>query len=195
MPEEQKPVGEEVPKEKPPEQKDVPFSDFLAFKNASTGREKKLKTELEEAQRKVTDYEVELEMARRTEGGDTEVEEVKKYLLEEKKKVAGLEAKWTKEGAALIQRERAVRAKELAVEYKINPDDLHGDGDIEAIALRLYAERLAKENEDLKKKSSSSGSIYESTPGGTSKKMPRDMTPAEFKAYEKRELAKTMAKR
>jgi len=172
-------------------EKAVPASDLIALKKASEGREKKLKVQLAEATKRISELEVDLDVTKKSGGSDEEVEGVQKFLVEERKRVALLEAEAKQKLTEAEKRERTVRVKELSIEYKIDISKLEDVEDYEGEALRLYVERL---EEELKKKKAPE-SKYETSAASTRKKEPKDMDDKELAEYEKRKLAETMAKR
>ena len=179
---------------KTPEQT-IPLKDFVTFKKASEGRQKKLEEQLAQSTSKMAELEVDLDVARKTGGNDEEVKEVQNFLIEERKKVARLEAIAEQNRIALEKRERTIRAKELATEFGIKIQDLEDAEDLDSKALSLYADRLAKENEALKKKVSNSGTYETGAASAVTKKPIADMTPKELDEYGKREVLKTLKKR
>ncbi len=175
---------------KKPDQKMVPETDLIALREGSKSREKRLKAELDEAQRKIEELSDKERIARLNGVDDDEVKAVKKYLLEEEDRVNKLRAKHEKDVASYQERERGVRARELAAEYKqrgveVDLDNLLNSEDMEKVALDRYAAFLAEENKRLKETKPPEPSVFESTPAGTSKKMPKNMTDEEFAEFEK----------
>src|SRR3990167_8811703 len=110
------PVEAEKAEEKKEPEQIIPLKDFIAFKKASEGRQKKLEEQLAESTAHMAELQVDLDVAKKTGGNDAEVREVQEFLIEERKKVARLEAIAEQNRIALEKRERTVRAKELATE-------------------------------------------------------------------------------
>ena len=189
------PVEAEKAEEKKEPEQIIPLKDFIAFKKASEGRQKKLEEQLAESTAHMAELQVDLDVAKKTGGNDAEVREVQEFLIEERKKVARLEAIAEQNRIALEKRERTVRAKELATEFGVRIQDLEDAEDLEAKALSLYADRLAKENAELKKKANAPASYETGAATAVTKKAIADMTPAELTQYGKREVEKTLKKR
>lgn len=183
-------MAEAVEAPKKPDAKMIPETDLIALREGSKSRERKWKEQLEEATRKIEDLTAREKVARLSAEDDEDVKAVKKYLLDKEEEIDKSRAKHEKELASFQERERGVRAKELAADYKqrgveIDPESLLSSEDMERVALDRYSEFLAEENKKLKETKTPAPSVFESTPAGTSKKMPKDMTDEEFAEFEK----------
>jgi len=173
-----------------PDQKMVLEADLIALREGSKSREKKLKAELEEAERKIEELTDQNKIAEVSADDDDAVKAVKKYLLEKEREINKARAKYEKDVASYQEREKGVRARELAAEYKqrgveIDLDSLLNSEDMEKVSLDRYAAFLAEENKKLKETKAPEPSVFESTVAGTSKKQPKNMTDEEFAEFEK----------
>lgn len=176
MPEDKKPV------EPVKAAKMVPESDLIAFKKASQEREKRLKEELAATKNEVVEVKSQLRITKASLEDDEEVAKVKQLLLDEDKKIKTEREKLDKDLASLTEREREARVKSLATQHSVEIDLIKDAEDPEKEALRLVAERLTKEAEELKKKSTPE-SLYETRTPGSVKVQPKDMTDEDFKKY------------
>jgi len=186
--------------------KTVSLSDFLAFKKGSLEREKQLKRELDEAKADVAKAQEETSIFSIDVDDEDEVKSVKKYLLEEKRKVDAERAKSEKTVTSLEERERKVMAKELASDYKergmeITADELLGEDDMNRYAQDKYGEFLAEKEEGLNKApekeepSAEEKKLYESEQPGIIKKSAADMKPEEFDAAWDAKMKEALSKR
>jgi len=194
MPEDKKSVQPKPKEEKKSGAKMVPIADLLAQKS----KVKKLEEELAEIKSKFNAVSAELEVAKANVEDDEEVKKVRAYLINQAKEIEEKRTQLDKDLASFKEREREVVAMELASKYEVDKDAILAGDDIEKTALSLYAERLAKEKEELTKKSeesSSSESVYESGAPSIVKKQPKDMTDEEFDAYEKRLREEALSQR
>ena len=175
MPEGQKPIQDDKSKAKM-----ILEADLIALKKGSIEREKRLKEELATIKEELAQSKAELKITQTDVEDEEEVKTVKKYLLEQEKKIRAEKTKLEEDLTSFKERERGVRASELATKYGIDRETILAEEDIETTSLNLYAERLAKENEELKTKTSES--IYESGTPGIVKKGVWDKTDEEFQA-------------
>ena len=183
---ENKPVEVTRPKEvKKPEPKMILESDLIVFKKSSTNREDKLRNELVDLKGKLAEVESALKIAKVNADDEGEVSEVKKFLFAEEKRIQGLQATYEKDLTSFQERERGVRAKELATEYGIDVESIGVEDDMEKAALRLYAGRLAEEKKALEEKKPTPESVFETGPGGVIKTSPKDMSDKDFDDYVK----------
>jgi len=189
---EQKPVQSEKKKDSP---KVVPESDLIAFKKGALDREKRLKEELAEVRVQLNALASELKVAHTDVEDDEEVKKVKEYLLSEEKRIQKERAKLETDVTAHKERERAVRASELATEYGIDKEAILAEEDIEVTAIKLHAEKLAKEVEELKEKQPSPESVYETGTGGKIKVAPADMSQEDFDAHYEQLKRDSLSKR
>ncbi len=185
--------------EQKPESKVVPLSDFVTFKKAAEGREKKLKAQLEEKAKEVEKAAGELRITKMNANDDEEVKTVKNYLLQKEQELRELEAAHSKRGTDLTERERKVKAKELVTDYKgrgveLDVETLLSEDDMDVYAMSKFSEHLA-EVEKRVKETPPSRAVYESTLASTNRKMPKDMNDAELEAYRKAGIEKTMRNR
>lgn len=175
---------------KKPDQKLVPEADLIALREGSKSREKRWKAELDEAKQRIEELTDKERIARISADDDDDVKAVKKYLLDREEEIKKLRAKYEKDVASYQEREKGVRARELVAEYKqrgveIDADALLSSEDMERVALDRYSAFLAEENKKLKETKTPEPGVFESTPAGTSRKMPKDMTTEEFAEFEK----------
>lgn len=175
------------------EVKTVKASDLFALKEGARKRESQLKAELEEVRGALADANAALKVAKVNVEDDEETAKVRTYLLEQHKELERERKKLEKDLASHKEREREVRAKELASKYGVDIESISTEEDMEKEAYRLYAERLAKEKEELEKKTPES--VYESSPGGTVKVQPKDMPTADFDKYYERLKKEALLKR
>ncbi len=184
-------MADTVEASKKPDTKMIPETDLIALREGSRSRERKLKEQLEEANRRVEDLAAREKVARLSGDDDDAIKAVKKYLLEQEDEINKARARYEKDVTSYQERERGVRAKELAVEYKqrgvdVSVESLLNSEDMEKVALDRYAEFLAEENKKLKETPKPpEPRVFESTPAGTSKKQVKDMSDEEFAEFEK----------
>ncbi len=184
-------MADTVEAPKKPDTKMIPETDLIALREGSKSRERKLKEQLEEANRKVEDLTAREKVARLSGvDDDDDVKAVKKYLLEQEEEINKSRAKHEKEVASFQEREKGVRAKELVAEYKqrgveIDVEALLNSEDMERVSLDRYSVFLAEENKKLKETKTPEPRVFESISAGTSRKMPKDMTNEEFAEFEK----------
>lgn len=181
------PPAQEPAKTVTPSQKMVPEADLLRLKKGSEAREKKYREELQNVSAKLREMEAKSIMGGLSTGDEADVSKVKAYLLDRAKEIEARSQKLEEELASFREREREVRVKDVALKYGLNSDDLAGEEDVESAALRLRAERLAKENEELKKQTTTTQPVvYESNSStGVVRKNVWDMNPKELADYEK----------
>lgn len=181
MPEDTKPVQGD---KKPEAKKMVPESDFLAFKNASLAREKRLKEELATSREEVAQVKSELQMAGVDTENDEEVDKVRKMLIKEDKELRAERAKLDTDRASFKEERREAEIQTLATKYGVDVDVIKDEDDPKAKALEMYAERLAEEKKTLEE--SSPGSVYETGTPGTVRTQPKDMSAEEFDTHVKK---------
>ena len=147
-------MPDEQPVAKKNDQKMVPLDDFLAFKNASREREKKLKGQLEERDSQISKLQTDLSVSQVDMDDDDAVKSVRAMLKEENKALETNREKYNKDVTSLSERERKVRAMELAAEYgqrgvSIDYETLLEEEDMEKSVLTQYAEFLAEKEKKL----------------------------------------------
>ena len=147
-------MPDEQPVAKKNDQKMVPLDDFLAFKNASREREKKLKGQLEERDSQISKLQTDLSVSQVDMDDDDAVKSVRAMLKEENKALETSREKYSKDVTSLSERERKVRAMELAAEYgqrgvSIDYETLLEEEDMEKSVLTQYAEFLAEKEKKL----------------------------------------------
>lgn len=175
------------------EAKSIPLNDFVTFKKASIERERKLRAQLEDANRQKGSLEAELKVTRANVVDDDEAKSVRAFLMAEKDKIDAKEKKYEEDVTAFRERERQVKVKELAGQYGIDASDLEGEEDIDSVALRLYADKLTEENKKLKE-TSPTQTQYETGPVTVLKKQPKDMTNEEFAQHTREIKEKALSK-
>lgn len=163
-----------------PQPKMVPESDLIAVKKSLKSENDKLKEELATIKSQFIESQAELEMANTNVEDDAEVKQVKAYLLGERKKLEKEKAEFGKEKSkyqedltSYQEREKESRVKALASEHGVELDAIKDAEDPEKEALRLKAERLTKEKEEIEKKTPES--VFEASQTGIVKKQPKDM--------------------
>ena len=171
------------------EVKMIPLNDLLALKQASANREKKLREELRVAQGKITQLESEVNIVKTNTDDDEEVSAVKTYLLKQQKDLNEKLAKYEAEKSEFSERDRKFKAQELATKYGIDVSAIEDEENIEHKALELYADKLAKERDELKTKVATPAvpgqpQIYESLTTGLVRKSPLEMNTKELADYE-----------
>ncbi len=178
----------EVPAQEPakPIPKMVPESDLIRLKKGSEARERKYREELQGLTARLTELEVGSRFTNLKVDSEEEIGKVREYLVKQANTLEEKSRKLETDLASFKEREREVRAKELAVEYGISSEDLLGEDDVASAASRLYAERLAKENEELKKKVTNPAPppVYDTGSPTTAKKPIMDMNEQEFAQFE-----------
>ena len=184
---EAKPVGSPVEKES---SKGIPASDFKAFKEGALKREKKLKEQLEERDAQIASLQGELRIVKMDVDDADDVKAVKAHLLERESKLNSEVTKHQKDLTSFIEREKKVRAQELAAEYKekgltVDVESLLSAEDMDRVIMDKYTEFLAEENQKLKtaKTSESGKSVFETGAASVSRKQPADMTDEELVVY------------
>lgn len=150
-------------------------SDLIAAKRGAAGREKQLKEELAEARSAAAKVEAELRVAKLDADDDAEVKAVREYLIKQADEVAANRAKLEKDLGSFQEREGEARVQALATQYGVAVELIKEAEDPEKEALKLYAERLAKE-----KAEAAPESIVETGESVTTKKSVWDMTDEEF---------------
>lgn len=198
MPEETKaaeaPPAQESAKQNQP--KMVLEADLLRFKKGAEAREKKLREELQTASAKLRDVEAKSILGGLNVPDDGEVGVVKKYLIDKAKELETQRQKLEEELTSFREREREVRVKDVALKYGLSSDELMGEEDVESAALRLQAERLAKENEELKKKTTMTPQpVYETGSPAVVRKNVFDMNDKELAEYEKELKNKALSRK
>ena len=167
-----------------PEVKMIPLNDLLALKQASSNREKKLREELRVAQGKITQLESEVNIVKTNTDDDEEVGAVKTYLLKQQKDLNEKLAKYEADKGEFAERDRRLKSQELATKYGVDLSDIDGEDDIEHKALELYADKLAKERDELKQRvaspSTNQPQFYESNTSGIVRKSPLQMNDKEL---------------
>ncbi len=171
------------------EVKMIPLNDLLALKQASANREKKLREELRVAQGKITQLESEVNIVKTNTDDDDEVSAVKSYLLKQQKDLNEKLAKYEAERSEFSERDRRLRAQELATKYGIDISAIEDEEDIDHKALELYADKLAKERDEFKAKVatptvSGQPNVYESLTSGIVRKSPLQMNDKELGDFE-----------
>ena len=164
------------------EPKMVPLGELISFKTRTAERDKELKARLADLEKKNASLESDLRIATVESGDDDEVKTVKGHLLDRKRALEKGEEEYNKKLASFSERERKVRAKELATRYEIDVELLEGEDDIEGKSLELWAEKLAEREKAISEKETvtpGAGSVFESMPAATSHKMPHDMVKAD----------------
>lgn len=141
----------------------VKESDLIAVKKASAKNEQALKAQVDELTRRVAaeqtarrQAESQIQILRANAADDEEVKKIRDYLLSEDTRLSTEREKYDKDVTALKDRERKVRAGEIASDLKskgveFDMETLQNAEDIEKFSHDLYVEHLAKENEELKK--------------------------------------------
>lgn len=170
----------------------VAASDLVAIKNILRDKEKRWEVERTALTQKVSQLENVVKIAKTNGEDSAEVEAVKKMLLDQDSEVATKRVKLDEDLNSYSKREREFRARELASDLKvkgveIEPDALLDEEDMETKSKDLLVEFQAKEIERLKTQPSgkSPESVFEDGSGGVLKKQVKDMTDAEFAAFEK----------
>ncbi len=168
--------------------KGIPASDFKAFKEGALNREKKLKEKLEERDAQIAKIEGELRIVKMDVDDADDVKAVKAHLLERESKLNAETSKHQKDLTSLVEREKKVRAMELAAEYKekgltIDVETLLSAEDMDRLVLDKYTESLAEENKKLKgtKPPESEPRVFETGAVSVSRKQPKDMTDEEHR--------------
>lgn len=154
------------------------------------------------AKEEIANLKSELKMAKANLTDEEEVKKVREFLLERDQELNEREAtlekrqgELTNRQTTLDKRDKEESVKSLIAKYspkgeddetkksiKAFEDAVKGAEDPEKEALRLYAERLAKEKE---KPPTPAEETFESAPaGGIIKKQPKDMTNEEFAKFE-----------
>lgn len=169
--------------------KGIPGSEFKAFKEGAIRREKKLKEQLEERDAQIASLQGELRIAKMDVDDADDVKAVKAHLLERESEVNKKLQQHQKDLTSIAEREKKVRAQELAAEYKekgltVDVESLLSAEDMDRFTLDRYAEFLAEENKKLKEKSPESR-VFETGAVSVSRKQPKDMTDEEFADYAK----------
>ena len=172
-------VGKKVG-EKKPEPTVVSMADFLALKKGSLERERKLKEQLGDKDRKISELESEAIIAKVDVEDEGEVSTVKQMLLRQDKELRDERARQGKNVASFLERERKVRAREIVAEYKLrgvelDSETLEGEEDMERVALDRYAEHLAEENKKLKEATPEKEELFEMANVGFTKKTIEDV--------------------
>lgn len=180
MPEKEKPVQ---PKGGP---KTVPESAIISLRESTTKEIRRLKEELATTRTELSKSTSELKIAKVNMEDDEEVKKVRDYLLDREEELNKRKATLEEDLTSFTERERGVRAKELATKYGVDVESISGEEDPEKKALELYAERLAQEKQALVEKQVSAESVFESGPGGTIKVQPKDMSDADFDKHVKK---------
>ena len=178
-----------------PKAKMVLEADLIAVKKGAKETERRLKEELAEIKEALAQAQTEAKVAKieAVDRDDDEIKEVKTYLLEQEKKIRAERTKHEENLASFKERERGVRASELATKYGIDREVILAEEDMETTSVNLYAERLAKENEELKTKTPES--VYERGAGGIAKKGVWEKTPEEFEADVAKQRREALAKK
>ena len=172
----------------------VKEADLIAVKKGAIEREKRLREQIEDLNRRVVDSESrqrqaesQLKIAKTNLDDDVEVKSVREYLLSEDARLKQERQKYQDDLTSFDKRERGVRAKELHMDLQskgveIDLDSLLGAEDMEGESHRIFTEFLVKQNEELKKGKGTSPaeSVFESGAGASTKKQPKDMTTPEF---------------
>ncbi len=188
-----------------PENKDqsVPLSKYLALN-------KKFK-ELESAslahQNKIAELEDALQIAQ-SKADPEDVAKVKAMLKKEASDLAARVNKYNEEVAALEEGRRSHRAEKLAFDAKgkgieIDPESLLQEEDMDSKVQSLMLERLAQENEELKKGKPATppaapppaSQVYEAGAPALVGKQPKDMSDSEFADYLKTQEAAALARK
>ncbi len=168
----------------------VPESDLLAVKAKLRDTERKLQDTNTQHSQTLAQLNNELKIAKANGDSSEEVELVRKHLLDQADGIKTDRAKYDTDLAGLTDREKKVRAKELATDLKskgleVDIQSLIDAEDMERHSKDLLVEFQGKEIERLKTEPRSAESVYERGAGGVLKKMPKEMTDAEFTQYEK----------
>ena len=182
----------------------VPIGDLLKLKDKADILQKKL----HQAEDKIitletsnSQYEAQLKTAKANLEDDDEVKEVRAYLLKMDEDLAKKGEEIKRNGIAHTTRERAVRAKELKLDYKskgleLEEEALIGAEDMEKFVTDRYVEFQAKEIEGLKKNPSNpSETVFESGAGSVVKKSPMQMTDQEFEKHWQGQKAEALSKK
>lgn len=197
MPEEQKAaVAQQAPEPaKQNQPKMVLEADLLRFKKGAEAREKRLKEELQTTSAKLRDFEAKSILGGLNVPDDGDVGVVKKYLIDKARELEEQRHKLDEELTSFKEREREVRVKDVAMKYGLNTEELSGEEDVDSAALRLHAERLAKENAELKLKTTTPQQpVYESGSPAVVRKNVFDMNDQEFAQYENELKAKALSR-
>jgi len=141
-------ANEPVQPDKKGDTKMVPLRDVLAQKE----KVRKLEEELAASRGEVVRAKAETKIARMSADDDDEVKLVKSELLEEDKRLRTEKAKLEEEWTSFKEREREVRATELASEKGVDREAILAAEHMELKATELYAERLANEKKELEEK-------------------------------------------
>ena len=164
-------------------------SDFLAFKEGSLGRERRLKAELVTVKKELGIAQSELKVAKMNGEDDEEVAKVKAYLVAEAKKVEAQRAELDADLASKQERDKEAKTQALVTKYGVDIESISGEDDPEKKALELYAERLTKEVGELKR----SAQVFETGSVGMTKKQPKDMDEKEFDTHTKQLREKALS--
>ena len=175
----------------------VPLSDLLAQKNIWAGKEKKWETEKSQLMQTINGLQGELKVAKAN--SDSEVDEVRKELLDDDKRLTEKRNKLEEDLNSHAKSQREFRAKEIASDLKskgveIDVESLLGEEDMEKHALTLHADFLTKENERLKKEPNTPESVFDQGQGNVLKKQPKDMDDKEFAGFWKSQQQTALAK-
>jgi hypothetical protein len=176
----------------------VPEADLLRLKKGSEAREKKYREELANVSARLREVEAKSILGGLNTGDEADVGKVKSYLLGRASEIEEKSRKLDEELASLKEREREVRVKDVALRYGLSSDELAGEEDVESAALRLRAERLSKENEELKKQSAkvTTQPVYENnSSAGVVRKSVNDMNNKELADYEKELKARALSRK
>ena len=185
--------------QKSPE-KGAPQGDVLGAMHRWRKEAERYKNELDKVRRELAQtvsqskkLEQQLEVAR-AEKPDDVLSEAEKKLMTRWDEIQDERHKLEEDLTTFKERERQMRAKELATEKGIDVEALLAEEDIDSAALRLFAEKLAQENEELKK-SQGSTSVYESATPTVIKKNVWDMSTQEFKEHEEKLKREVLSKK
>jgi len=170
----------------------VPIADLMKLK----AKLEKTEKERDEALAKVPEFEsqirkltADLKTATTNLQDDDEVKQVREYLMTENETLETKRKEHEANLKALTDRERKARAKELSLDYKskgldLKEEDLLGAENMDDYAKTQHLEFLAKENERLKAQPRNPAeTVFEGGEGSALKKMPKDMSDAEFTAH------------
>lgn len=160
------------------EKKMVPEADLIAVKNASAGREKKLREELTEKTKEVAELKAELKMAKTNLEDEGEVAEVRQYLIDEGKRIEAEKAELEQDRASIKQRERDADVKALAEKHGVEIDQIKDAEDPEKEALKIVNERLAEGG-------GGGEEFFESKSPGGVRQQPKDMSDEDFEKHVK----------
>ncbi len=179
-----------------PATKTVPLSDLMTIKTQLN----QMRSELAETKTRLATAEGEAKIVKTGNEDEEGFSKIKQFHLDREKDLNERQAKLEGDETAFGTRERAVSAKEIVADLRqkgveTNVETLLAEEDMSGFAHTAYVEHLAKENEELKKKTETSSSVFDTAgAGGVVKKGILDQTTEEFAETEKRLKAEALPK-